>query len=91
MRDIFDTISLNVIDFLDNHIGITDVDFVERNGVAEINVTKWEEENSPYQLPDDFKAFLQISDGLNLNWKIKRNDQSVPLGAMHLNRLRDIK
>jgi hypothetical protein len=52
---------------------------------------KWEEENAPYTLPDDYKAFLQISDGLSLNWKIKKNDQIFPLGSMHLNKLRDIK
>lgn len=48
IRDIFDTISLNVIDFLENHIGITEVDFIERSGVAEMSITKWEEENTPY-------------------------------------------
>lgn len=56
-----------------------------------MSITKWEEDNMPYTLPDDYKAFLQISDGLALNWKIKRQDQSVPLGQMHLNKLRDIK
>lgn len=39
-----------------------------------MSILKWEEENSPYLLPDDYKAFLQISDGLSLNWKIKKND-----------------
>jgi tubulin polyglutamylase complex subunit 2 len=34
---------------------------------------------------------LQISDGLSLNWKIKKNDQIFSLGQMHLNKLRDIK
>jgi hypothetical protein len=58
MRDIFDTISLNVIGFLENHIGVTDISFLERSGVAEMSINKWEEENSPYQLPDDLKAFL---------------------------------
>ena len=58
VRDIFDIISLNVMGFLDNHIGISDVDFVERSGVAEMSVAKWEEENTPAQLPEDFKAFL---------------------------------
>jgi hypothetical protein len=32
IREIFDNISLNVISFLENHIGITDVDFIERSG-----------------------------------------------------------
>jgi hypothetical protein len=58
VRDIFDIISLNVIGFLENHIGITDVEFTERSGVAEMSITKWEEENSPFQLPEDLKAFL---------------------------------
>ena len=91
IREIFDNISLSVISFLENHIGITDVEFTERQGVAETAITKWEEENGPYLLPDDYKAFLQISDGLSLNWKIKKNDQIFPLGSMHLNKLRDIK
>jgi len=82
---------MNVIDFLENHIGVADVDFVERSGVANITITKWEEENSPFVLPDDYKAFLQISDGLNLTWKIKKGDSNIPLGCMHLNKLRDIK
>jgi DNA-binding transcriptional regulator YiaG len=58
IRDIFDTISLNVIEFLQNHVGITDVEFNERGGVPEMSISKWEEENTPYQLPSDFKAFL---------------------------------
>lgn len=69
-----------MISFLENHIGITDVEFIERTGVAESTISKWEEENAPYKLPDDFKAFLQISDGLSLNWKIKKNDMVYNLG-----------
>ena len=48
--------------------------FITSSGVAEMTILKWEEENSPYQLPDDYKEFLQIFDGLSLNWKIKKND-----------------
>jgi len=91
IREIFDNISMQVISFLEGHVGISDVEFVERQGVAEASISKWEEENSPIQLPDDYKAFLQISDGLQLGWKIKKNDQIFSLGAMNLNRLRDIK
>lgn len=32
IREIFDNISLSVISFLENHIGIMDVEFVERQG-----------------------------------------------------------
>lgn len=32
IREIFDNISLSVISFLENHVGIADVEFVERTG-----------------------------------------------------------
>ena len=38
IREIFDNISLSVISFLENHIGITDVEFTERQGKAFIRV-----------------------------------------------------
>ena len=47
IREIFDNISMQVITFLENHIGISDVEFVERVGVAEATIQKWEEENTP--------------------------------------------
>ena len=47
IREIFDNISLNVINFLESHIGISEVDFLERSGVSEMALTKWEEENTP--------------------------------------------
>ena len=58
IREIFDNISHSVISFLETHIGIADVEFTERQGVAEPSLIKWEEENAPYTLPDDYKAFL---------------------------------
>jgi len=38
VREIFDNISLSVISFLESHIGITDVEFIERQGVAEVTI-----------------------------------------------------
>lgn len=73
-REVFDNISMQVISFLENHVGISDVEFIERAGCADISIQKWEEENAPIRLPDDYKAFLQISDGLQLSWKIKKNE-----------------
>ena len=32
IREIFDNISLSVISFLENHVGISDVEFTERQG-----------------------------------------------------------
>ena len=91
MREVFDNISMQVISFLENHIGVASVEFLERAGCADMTIQKWEEENAPIKLPDDFKAFLQITDGLQLCWKIKKNDLVIELGSMHLNKLREIQ
>lgn len=91
VRDIFDQISHSVISFLENHSGVTDVEFMERQGVVEALLNAWEDEFTPYILPHDFKSFLQISDGLLLEWKIRMHSTVHPLGQMHVNRLRDIK
>lgn len=64
--EIFEQISDSVISFLENHPGVTEVEFNERQGVVEALLQSWEEENTPYTLPDDIKSFLQISDGLLL-------------------------
>jgi hypothetical protein len=45
MREVFDNISMQVISFLENHIGIAGVDFIERPGCADITISKWEEDN----------------------------------------------
>ena len=37
VREIFDNISLSVISFLENHIGISDVEFIERQGKLSCN------------------------------------------------------
>jgi len=89
MREIFDNISMHVISFLENHIGVSNVDFTERLAVSEYMITKWQEDN--VKLPEDLRAFLQISDGIQLSWKIKKNDHIMPFGMMNLNGLNEIK
>ena len=88
--EIFEQISDSVISFLENHPGVTEVEFNERHGVIETQIQGWEDENSPHKLPDDMRSFLLISDGLLLQWKIKMNLLTKPLGQMHFNSLRDI-
>lgn len=91
VRDIFNKISHSVISFLEEHSGVTEIEFNERTGVIEAMITSWEEENAPYILPNDIKSFLQISDGILLTWKIIMNSQIYPLGQMHINKLKDIQ
>ena len=91
VRQIIDQITIRLIGFLESHKGVTDVELVERQGVSEDQIQQWDRENAPYSLPDDLKAFLQISDGLLLQWKVKLHNQVHPLGLMNLNRLREIR
>eukprot|EP00741_Cyanophora_paradoxa_P022187 tig00021435_g21417.t1 len=85
IRDIFETISLSVISYLEKHPGVKGVEFVERPGAAARDIAKWEQANAPAVLPDDYKSFLQISDGLLLRWSVDFGGETVPLGCMHLN------
>mmetsp|Transcript_17388 Transcript_17388/g.31371 ORF Transcript_17388/g.31371 Transcript_17388/m.31371 type:complete len:292 (+) Transcript_17388:214-1089(+) len=91
VREIFEQISLSVINYLERHIGVTDIEFIERQGVVETLITSWEAEHAPYLLPSDFKSFLLISDGLQLRWSVKKKNLVFPLGHMHLNRLREVQ
>lgn len=91
VREIFEQISLSVINYLEKHIGVTEIEFIERQGVVESLISSWEAEHAPYLLPSDFKSFLLISDGLELRWSVKRKNLVFPLGHMHLNRLREVK
>ena len=70
IRDIFDNISLSVISFLEDQKRVAEIEFSECSGASEDTLNTWEEEHKPYKLPEDYKAFLQISDGLALTWKI---------------------
>ncbi len=91
IREIFDDISLSVINFLENHEGVASVDFVERRGITLAEITAWEQDNAPYSLPNDYKAFLLISNGLLLRWHIRHHDSEFPLGCLHLNKLASVQ
>ena len=74
IREIFDDISLSVIRFLEQHEGVTSVDFVERRGASLSDIVAWEQEHKPFVLPNDYKAFLLISNGLLLRWHIHHHE-----------------
>lgn len=91
IKEIFDELSLSVIKFLESHQGVTNVHFFEIGPVKTADLLKWETTNHPYELPEDFKSFLKISDGLLLKWNMMLNtDDNIPLGKMHINSLKDI-
>lgn len=72
-RDIFDNISLNVISFLENHIGISDVDFNERSGkYITSNYPLWPNsdslQNKTYRCPHKYRKIkIVLQDHFELN------------------------
>lgn len=88
--DIFNEISLNVISFLENHSGVTGVEYSDKPAASSRDISTWEKDNYPHLLSDDIKSFLQVSNGLLLRWKIKHQGKVKPLGCMSLNALSSI-
>ena len=74
-----------MISFLERHAGITDVQYFERPPCASRDIENWERAHYPCVLPEDFKSFLRLSDGLLLKWSIKQGDLTQPLGCMQVN------
>lgn len=60
---------------------------MERRGAELSDIVAFEEEHKPYVLPDDYKAFLLISNGLLLRWHIHHHENEFPLGCLHLNEI----
>ena len=76
---------MSVISFLERHAGITDVQYFERPPCASRDIENWERAHYPCVIPEDFKSFLRLSDGLLLKWSIKQGDLTQPLGCMQIN------
>jgi hypothetical protein len=93
IREIFDSVSVSVIQFLESHHGVTNVQFYELGGASSGFIQDWEIKNKN-KLPDDLKSFLLISNGLLLKWQIKLQPNStneIPLGNMYIHPLDKMK
>jgi len=47
-------------------------------------------ENKPFKLPNDYKSFLELSEGILLKWSIKHQGEVMPFGCLHLNPLSSV-
>ena len=87
VRELYDDIRGIVVPTLEEHVGVTRVQYYERPGAQPADIARWEKHHAPYVLPDDLKAFLCLSDGLLLRWHVEFRGEIVPLGCMQLNPL----
>ena len=75
-REIFDNISLNAISFLENHIGINDVEFIERSGkYIHINCRQFGFSTCPFIISTySFPAYRCDRD---VNYKVGRREYTI--------------
>ena len=78
-------ISLSCWEFLKAHACVRELAYAERRPASGGDLETWESVHAPLRLPPDVRAFLSISDGLQLRWRVDVAGTSAPLGSMHLN------
>ena len=66
---------------------VSNVRHVVRPGCPLQLLTAWEERNAPLKLPDDFKAFLLTTNGLEVRYDLTLRGTSFPVGALCVNGL----
>jgi hypothetical protein len=76
---------------LEAHASVQDVALEERPPSRLADIVAWEQKHQPWRLPADHRAFLMISDGLLLRWRVRCGEELLPLGAMHLNSLAELQ
>lgn len=88
----FDGVALNVLSYLENFEEVLKpINFRANDGASNINIDKWEKQNTPNKLPDDFKSFYSIFNGLSIDWAVDIGGKSVTIGSFHFNKLDEIK
>ena len=66
---------------------VANVRHVVRPGCPLSAITAWEERHAPKKLPDDFKAFLLTTDGLDVRYDLILRGTAFPVGALCVNAL----
>mmetsp|Transcript_133778 Transcript_133778/g.372964 ORF Transcript_133778/g.372964 Transcript_133778/m.372964 type:complete len:291 (+) Transcript_133778:108-980(+) len=90
-RQVFDDLSIDAITFLESHPKVAGVKFYDRPSATQAQLQAWEAQNSPFVLPEDFKAFFAISDGVTLRWSLRFRGEAQPFGTVHVNQLEQVQ
>ena len=91
IRELFDQVSISLINFLHHHEAVSNVKYAVEEPITSNakflvswpSVDPVTNEKPPVTLPDDYKAFLSCTNGLNLTYDI----QLLPFGYLHINAL----
>ncbi|CAD7939749.1 unnamed protein product [Amoebophrya sp. A120] len=88
--DHFDDLSLCAIEYLERHQGVSEIILQGPVPCPGSAIHAWETRHG-LRLPDDLKAFLQITNGLYLKWSAAIRSKVLPYGSMHLNNLEQFR
>ena len=89
--ELFDELSLKAISYLELHPGVADIVMRGPIPATSAQIDGWEAKHQPYRLPADFKAFLEISNGLYVKWSARLRGRGIPFASMHLNGLSELE
>lgn len=90
-KDLFDSVSMRCISQLESFEDVCTIDFLYSEGLSSHDFAIWEKRNSPYKLPDDFKGFYTLFNGISVMWKVMIGEKPTQIGNMSLNKIEDIK
>lgn len=90
-RDVFDRMTLGMIQTLERRLHVWDVRWLETEAATMADLTKWEMANC-YTLPAELKNFYLSFNGLTIVWTTAAaGDCCVPLGRLHIAPLSELK
>jgi len=87
----FDDLSMGAMSFLEAHPHVAAVTLSDRPGVSQGQLLAWEAQNRPHTLPEDYKSFLAISNGVTVRWSLRLHGEVRPFGTIHVNQLDQAK
>ncbi|KAL0235230.1 hypothetical protein GEMRC1_001812 [Eukaryota sp. GEM-RC1] len=65
---------------LRTHSSLTNVIYSPNPPASHVDIDRWQTLNAPYTLPSDFKSFCLATNGFDLSYDIKSQDETIPLG-----------
>lgn len=84
-----DSETRDVINYLKNRPEICDLKIDELPAATQSQINEWEIKNL-CSMPNDMKQFYLNHNGLRIEWNFSLDDQSIPLGKIQVNPLKEL-
>ncbi|KAL9654007.1 hypothetical protein ABK040_014216 [Willaertia magna] len=88
VQEMFDSVTLSLIHFLESHEGVKNVQLFETKPATLSQIIQWENNHGNLTLPSELRSFLLYSNGFLLKWKIVLGgEKEIQLGYMYIHSL----